>query len=155
MTEWDRLEWVEHDAAVEPMAWGGTCTVIRVDPALSAAAAEVGTRRVGGWVDEVPVNAGLNRSGVLEDAFLYCGPSLKRRLGVRLGDAVRLRLRPVDPDLVPVPDDVRAVLDERGVLASFKSRRPAERRRLLVPVENAVRPETRQRRIETLARALG
>lgn len=155
MTDWDGLAWIEHDAAVEPMVWGGTYTVIRVDPALSAAAAEVGTRRVGGWVDEVPVNAGLNRSGVVEDAFLYCGPALQRRLGVRLGDAVRLRLRSVDPDLVPLPDDVRAVLEERGVLTAFEARRPAERRRLLVPVDNAVRPETRQRRIETLARALG
>lgn len=156
MVDWDSLEWVEFDAPVEPLVWGrSTYTIIRADELLADAARAAGTRRAGGWIDEVEVNVGLNRADVLDDAYLYCGPALQRRLGVRVGDAVRLRLRPVDPDLVPLPPDVAAALDERGVLDAFLARRPAERRRLLMPVEDAAREETRRRRVEALVRQLG
>lgn len=81
-----------------------------------------------------------------------------RRLGARTGDVVRCRLRPADPDEVPVPDDVhRALADadaDAGRLTTFEGRTPAERRRLLVPVQDAVRPETRRQRIAHLVRSL-
>lgn len=156
MIDWDRLDWVEFDAPVEPLVWGrSTYTIIRADAQLADAARSAGSRRVGGWIDEVEVNVGLNRADVLEEAYLYCGPALQRRLGVRVGDAVRLRLRPVDPDLVPIPGDVAAALDQGGVTDAFLAKRPAERRRLLMPVEDAAREETRRRRVEALVRQLG
>lgn len=143
--------WVSFDAMVEPLVWGeSTYTIIRLDDALAGAAAGQRTRRVEGRVEDVEVNVGLNRADVLEDAFMYVGGSLRRRLGVRPGDVVRCRLRPADPDLVPLPDDVREALAGAGRLASFERRRPAERRRLLQPVEDAARPETRARRIAAL-----
>lgn len=155
MTAWDDLEWLEFDAPVEPLVWGrNTYTIIRADELLADAAKAAGTRRVAGWIDEVEVNAGLNRADVIEEPFLYCGPSLQRRLGVRAGDAVGLRLRPADPDLVPVPDDVRQALEDAGALAAFTARRPAERRRLLVPIEDAAREATREKRILELVRGL-
>lgn len=156
MVDWDALAWCEHDAAVEPLVWGrSTYTIIRLDPAVTRAAAAAGTRRVEGRVDDVEVNAGINRSDQLSDAFLYCGPALLRRLGVRVGDGVHLRLRPADPDVVPVADDVRRALEEAGAWEAFGSRRPAERRRLLQPVEDAARAETRERRVQALLRSLG
>lgn len=153
--DWDALDWHEHDAPLEPLVWGrSTYTIIRVAPSLVAAAESRRTRRVAGWIEDEEVNVGLNRADVILESFLYCGPALQRRLGVRAGDVVRLRLRPVDPDLVPVPDDVATALADAGVLDAFERRRPAERRQLLVPVADAARPATRASRIEALVRAL-
>lgn len=55
-----------------------------------------------------PVNLGLNRADITPHAFVYAGTSLQRRLGLRAGAVVECRLRPADPDEVPVPDDVAA-----------------------------------------------
>lgn len=155
MVAWDELDWHEHDAPVEPLVWGrSTYTIVRVHPDLVAAARAVGTGRVAGWVEDTPVNVGLNRADVIPESFLYCGPALQRQAGVRAGDVVRLRLRPVDPDLVPVPDDVAGALADAGVLAAFESRRPAQRRQLLMPIHDAARPQTRARRIEALIASL-
>lgn len=147
--------WVEFDAVVEPMAWGRSLyTVIRVDRALDTAARLAGTRRVEGTIDDAPVNVGLNRADVLADTFIYAGKGTQRRLGVEPGDLVSCRLRPADPDDVPLPDDVHRALADAGRLESFRHRRPAERRRLLVPIEDAVRPGTRHQRIAALVRSL-
>lgn len=155
MDSWDELELVEAVAAVEPLVWGrSTYRVIRLPGELVDAAAAAHTRRVSGWVDQVEVNLGVNRADVLPDAFAYCGDALLRRLGVRVGDAVQLRLRPADPDAVLVADDVRAALGDAGAWDAFTARRPAEQRRLLQPVEDAAREETRQRRVQALVRAL-
>ncbi|GAB7037270.1 MULTISPECIES: YdeI/OmpD-associated family protein [Catenuloplanes] len=52
------------------------------------------------------------------------------------------------------PADVRAALAAGGRDAGFARCRPAERRRLLQPIEDAVHALTRRRRIEALVRAL-
>lgn len=148
--------WVEFDALVEPLAWGrNVYTVIRLDASLEAAARAQRTRRVEGTVEDLEVNVGLNRADVIPDAFAYVGKGLQRRLGVTPGDVVRCRLRPADPDHVPVPPDVRDALTDAGLLDAFEARPPAERRRLLQTVEEAARPETRRRRIDALLRDLG
>lgn len=146
------------DAVLEPLEWGrNVYTVIRVPAALEAAAAGWPTRRVTGTVEGVEVNLALNRADadLLLEPFLYAGTSLQRRTGLRPGDVATCVLRPADPDLVPVPDDVRAALVAVDRLATFEARRPAERRRLLVPIEDAAREETRARRVAALVASLG
>lgn len=143
--------WVTFDAPLEVLQWGRSAyPVVRVPAQLDAACRAERTRRVEGRVEDVEVNLGLNRADVVDDAFLYAGPWLQRRLGEGPGAVVRCRLRPVDPDVVPVPDDVRAALQEAGRLAAFEARRPAERRQLLHAVETAVQEATRRRRIARL-----
>lgn len=147
--------WVEFDALVEVLAWGrNVYTVVRVDQALHEAAKRLRTRRVEGAIDEVPVNVGLNRADVLPDAFIYAGKPLLRRLEARPGDVVHCRLRPADPDEVPLAPDVHRALADAGRLDAFERKRPAERRRLLQPVDDAVRPATRQQRLDALVRSL-
>jgi hypothetical protein len=151
----DGGDWVAFDAVVEPLVWGrNVYTILRLDAALGEATSAAGTRRVEGTVDGVEVNVGLNRADVLPDAFMYVGPGLLRRLGVGRGDVVRCRLRPADPDHVPVPADLAEALDAAGRRAAFERVRPPERRRLVQPVEDAARPETRARRIAALVRSL-
>lgn len=153
MTE--QPEWVEFDALVEVVPWGRNLyTIIRLEQALEMAAKIAGTRRVEGTIEEVPVNVGVNRADVLPDAFMYAGKGLQRRLGARPGDLVSCRLRPADPDEVPLADDVHRSLADAGRLEAFQGRKPADRRRLLQPIEEAARPETRQQRIAALLRSL-
>lgn len=148
-------DWVEFDALVEPLPWGrNVYTIVRLDTALAQAAAERGTRRVEGTIDDVEVNVGLNRADVLPDPFMYAGKALLRKLGTTPGDVVRCRLRPADPDHVPLAEDVRDALADAGRLVVFESRTPAERRRLLQPVEDAARPDTRRRRVAALVEGL-
>ena len=104
-------QWVEFDALVEVLPWGRSdYTIIRLERALATAAKVAGTRRVEGTIDDVPVNVGVNRADVLPSAFMYAGKGLQRRLGARPGDVVTCRLRPADPDDVPLADDVHHAL---------------------------------------------
>jgi hypothetical protein len=147
--------WVEFDALVEVLPWGrNVYTIIRLEKALEEAARAAGTRRVEGTIDDMPVNVGVNRADVLPDAFMYGGKGLQRRLGARPGDVVSCRLRPADPDEVPLADDVHRALADADRLDAFQRKQPPDRRRLLQPIEDAARPETRQQRIAALLRSL-
>jgi len=148
-------EWVEFDALVERHPWGrNVYIIVRLDRSLDNAARTLRTRRVEGSIDEVPVNVGINRADVLPDAFMYAGKGLLRRVGAREGDLVHCRLRPADPDDVPLADDIHRALADAGCLDAFERKTPAQRRRLLQPIEDAVKPETRQQRIAALLRSL-
>jgi hypothetical protein len=147
--------WVEFDAPLEPLTWGrNVYTIIRLHEELVSAAEGVRTRRVEGLLDEVFVNAGLNRADVLPAAFMYAGKPLLRRLAARPGDVVHCRLRPADPDDVPLAEDVHRALTDADCLAVFERKSPAQRRRLLQPIEAVARDATRQRRITALLRSL-
>jgi hypothetical protein len=147
--------WIAFDGPLELMPWGrNTYTVLYLDDLLQDAVVAAATRRVEGRLDAVQVNLGVNKADVAPRPFLYVGAALQRKLAARAGDMVACRLRPADPDHVPVPADVQASLDAAGRTAAFTRRRPAERRQLLQPVEDAAQEPTRQRRIEALIRAL-
>jgi hypothetical protein len=142
---------VAFEAVVEPLAWGRSIyMIIRLDPGLVAAAQAAGTHRVEGTIDGEPVNVGVNRADVVADAFLYAGQGLRRRLGVRPGDVVACRLRPADPDAVPLPADVHQALVDAGLLEAFEQRPPPDRRRLLQPIESAARAATREQRMAAM-----
>lgn len=151
----DDSGWTEFDGLLELLPWGrNTYTVLYLDDALQNAVVAAGTRRVEGRLDEVPVNLGVNKADVTPRTFLYVGAALQRRLDAGAGDVVACRLRPADPDHVPVPADVRAALEAAGRYEAFTRRRPSERRQLLQPIDDAVQESTRRRRIEALIRAL-
>ncbi|MGG5260321.1 YdeI/OmpD-associated family protein [Phycicoccus avicenniae] len=124
-----------------------------MDDDLALAARHARTRRVHGALEGVAVNVGVNRADVIPHSFVYVGRALLRRLDARPGDLVSCRLRPVDPDEVPIPDDVREALIAADVLAGFESLSPPRRRQLLRPVLDASSPRTRLSRIEALIRS--
>jgi hypothetical protein len=148
-------ETVRFEAVVEPLAWGrNTYTVLKVPDRLVRSATHARTRRVGGTIDGLEVNVGLNRADVVEETFIYVGKPMLRRLGVAPGDVVDCVLAPADPDHVLVPDDVVEALDRAGRTDAFERLRASRRRQLLVPVEAAARADTRARRVQDLIRAV-
>ena len=151
----DGDESVEFATLVEVPPWGRSLyTILRLARELEDAAASPRTRRVEGTIDGVPVNVGLNRADLLPDAFAYAGKALLRRIGARPGDVVHCRLRPADPDEVPIADDIRRALVDAGRLTAFETKAPAQRRRLLQPIEQAVKEQTRRQRIAALLDSL-
>jgi hypothetical protein len=151
----DEGGWIAFDGPLELLPWGrNTYTVLYLDDLLQDAVSAAATRRVEGHLDAVEVNLGVNKADVAPRAFMYVGAALLRRLGTRAGDVVACRLRPADPGHVPVPADVQAALDAAGQRDAFVRCRPAERRRLLQAIEDAVQEATRRRRIEALVRTL-
>ena len=85
---------------------------------------------------------------------MYVGKGLLRRLAARQGDVVHCQLRPADPDDVPRADDIDRALADAGRLEAFERQTPAQRRRLLQPIEDAATPETRRQRIAALLSSL-
>lgn len=75
---------------------------------------------------------------------------LLRRLDARQGDVVHCRLRARDPDDIPLAADIHQALTDAGRLDAFQRRAPAQRQRLLQPIEDAVKPHTRRQRIDAL-----
>lgn len=147
--------WTQFDAVLAPLAWGrNVYVVIELPPELVERAQHEATHRLEGFVDAEPVNVGVVRADVVPGAFFYAGKPLRRRLGSRPGDVVRCRLRPVDPDVVPVPDDVREALAASGAEIAMSVLPPPTRRRLLMPIEAAATDSTRAARIDALVRQL-
>lgn len=147
--------WLAFDAPLEPMPWGkNVYTVVLMPEELAQAAAALKTRRVEGTMNGEPVNLGLNRADITPHAFVYAGKSLQRRLGIRPADVVECRLRPADPDEVPVPDDVATALADAGRTDAFERLRPAKRRQLLATIDFAASDATRASRIHDLVRGL-
>ena len=108
-------DWVSFAAPLELLPWGrNVYTVVTMPEDLSQVARGQGTRRVEGTMNGQPVDLGLDRADVMAPAFVYAGKALQRRLGVRAGEVVDCRLRPADPDEVPVPRDVADALADAG-----------------------------------------
>jgi hypothetical protein len=142
-------------APIEPVVWGrSTYTVIRIPDHLVEAARSAGTRRLEGTIDGLPVNLAVTRAPVVDDAFVWAGRSLLRRIGAEAGALVDCRLRPAHDDEVLVPTDVATRLADAGLGERWEGLTPADRRRRLYAIESAGRPETRARRIEALVAEL-
>ncbi len=147
---------------LEPISWGKAGTHHPPPAALEESARVCGTRRIAGVLDEVEVNLAITRAPVVEDAFVWAGASLQRRLRLEPGDPVSGRLAPVDPSVVPLPDDVAVALDDPVLRAAWNALTPAtavsDSRRSSPPagpkpVRGASTRPPRPRRLNSLSRS--
>jgi hypothetical protein len=83
--------------------------------------------------------------------------TIRTQLGKQPGDRVTVTLEPDQAERsVDVPDDLRAALDEAGLLAAFRALSYSHQREHVSSIEEAKKAETRARRIDqTLARLRG
>ena len=141
----------EFDALIEPLHWGRSrYTIVRLPAGLVADARAQGTHRLRGEIEGVPVNLAVTKAPVVDDAFVYVGAALLRRIGTGVGHPVTCRLAPADPDEVDLPEDVEEALAAAGLLGVWEQLRPAARRRRLMPVDGVATPAARARRIREL-----
>ena len=54
----------------------------------------------------------------------------------------------------PMPDDIRDLLEARGLMAAYQSRPPYQRNDYLGWIGRAKRPETRQKRLDQMLQEL-
>ncbi|MGL5810113.1 MAG: YdeI/OmpD-associated family protein [Nocardioides sp.] len=145
------VDWAEFYAAIEPLEWGdSTYTIIRVPAEVVEHLSAGQVRRVEGVIEGVEVNLALTKAPVVDGLFLWAGKSLMRRLGVKPGEPLQVRLRPVETDRVDIPDELATRLDELGITEMWQQLSPGRRRSLIYPIEQARTPSSRSKRIEAL-----
>lgn len=143
-------DWQTFDGVIEPMEWGkNTYTVLRIPDDVVAALPD-GTRRVEGEFGDFPINLALTKASVIDGTFVYTGKALLKESGLEVAEPFEARIRPVDPNLVEMPDDVSAALRAAGRTAAWNSLTPGNQRGRLHAVNAAKRADTRARRIATL-----
>lgn len=145
--------WVAFEGRVVPMPWGrATYTILPVPD--QAAQALAPARRVMGEIAEHPVNLALTRAPVWAGPFLWAGQSLLDRIGIAVGEAVEVRLRPAPDDLVDTPPDLAALLAGAGLTAAWQALTPGRQRGLLYRIDTARTAPTRDRRLAEVLAAL-
>lgn len=147
--------WLSFEGRIEPLVWGDTTyTILRLPADVADVLEGAGARRVEGEINDHPVNLALTRAPPVDGVFLWAGQSLLDRLGVVPGEWLDVRLRPADPDVVDVPDDVAAAIRAGGRQAAWDALTPGKRRGLLYQVATAKTAPTRAKRIAALVAGL-
>ena len=147
--------WLSFEGRIEPLVWGDTTyTILRLPADISDPLEAAGAKRVEGEINDHPVNLALTRAPPVDGVFLWAGQSLLDRLGVQPGEGLDVRLRPADPDVVEVPEDVAAAIRASGRQAAWDALTPGKRRGLLYQVSTAKTAPTRAKRIAALVAGL-
>ncbi|MEM8654558.1 MAG: YdeI/OmpD-associated family protein [Pseudomonadota bacterium] len=143
-------DWLWFDGVIAPMEWGkNTYTILRLPDAVTAAL-PAKTKRIEGEFGDFPINLALTKAPVIDGLFVYTGKTFLRDSGLTVGEPFEARIRPVDPDLVEVPDDVMQALRTADRTARWQALTPGQRRSRLHLVNTAKRADTRAKRIAKL-----
>lgn len=119
-----------------------------VDEALGDARIVVGT------LNDVPFRRAIHgrRDGT---PHLRFGRTVLRKAGLALGETAFIELEAADPDAVHLPPELAAALAQDGeARARWETFTPGKQRSLGTHVDQAKRPETRERRALDLARKI-
>ena len=135
-----------------PLVQWGRVVGVEVPTDVSVAFGVGGHVPVTGRVEGTPFRGTLVPMGGARHRLLFNAES-RAEAGIAVGDSIDVTLSHDPTNRVPpVPDDVAAALDAIDTArARFEALPPSHRRELLLWIADAVKPETRARRI---ARAL-
>ena len=85
--------------------------------------------------------------------FIRIKAKVRKEINVKTGDLVKLQITVLDPADVDYPQDLLLALKSEGVMKDFKLIPPGEQNFILRRIEEAVKPETRKKRIEEALKA--
>ncbi|MBY5934522.1 YdeI/OmpD-associated family protein [Tateyamaria omphalii] len=143
-------DWIWFEGVIEPLEWGkNTYTILRLPDDVTAALPPK-TKRIEGEFGDFPINLALTKAPVLDGTFVYTGKTFLRDSGLEVGQPFEARIRPVDPNLVDVPEDVMAAIRSAGRSADWSGLTPGQQRAKLHLVNTAKRADTRAKRIAKL-----
>jgi hypothetical protein len=97
--------------------------------------------------DSAPFNVSLFPVGGGQH-YIRIRAKVRKETGTKTGDTVLLRITVVDRAAVTYPADLLSALRARAATKDFKALPPGRRSFIVRRIEEAVRPETRQKRIE-------
>lgn len=135
------------EATLENWAEGMDYSAVAVPARITAA---LGTHAA------VPVVARLNDSAPFKVSLFPVGggqhyirvrSKVRKETGTTTGDRVRLRITVLDRAAVTYPADLLAALRAQGATSDFKALPPGRQNFIIRRIDEAVKPETRQKRI--------
>jgi len=74
--------------------------------------------------------------------------SVRHETKTKTGDRIRVRFKVLDRDDVEIPDDLMLAMQTNGLDEAFTSLAPGKRNYIVRRIEDAVKPETRRKRIQ-------
>lgn len=80
--------------------------------------------------------------------YIRIKAKVRQETNTKTGDRVRVRFTVLDRADVEIPQDLMSALAAEGMTASFKSLPPGKQNFIIREIDNAVRPETRKKRIQ-------
>jgi hypothetical protein len=79
--------------------------------------------------------------------YLRIKASVRRETRTKTGDLVRVRITVLDRASVTVPEDLLSALEAEAVLEAFKSLPPGKQNFMIRRIDEAAKPQTREKRI--------
>ena len=148
-------EWLSFLGRVEPVEWGkSTYTVLLIPDQITVALKNSGAKRVEVELNDHPFNMALTKSPAISGTFIYTGKTILDAAKISPGEAIDVRLRKADPDLVEVPNDVMSAIRGSALSDAWSALTPGRQRGLLHTINTAKRAETRAKRIVKLMTVL-
>jgi hypothetical protein len=146
-------DYVSFEGRIVPLLWGrATYTILPLPAEVATELARA--KRVEGEINDHPVNLAPSRAPEMEGLFLWTGQSLLDRIGLTVGEAVEVRLRPAPDDAVDLPEDVALALRAADLTEIWEALTPGKRRGMLYQVASAKTAVTRVKRIGKLLEGL-
>jgi hypothetical protein len=136
------------DAALEDWAEGMDYCAVRVPAEITDALGTKGPVLVLARVnDSEPFQVSLFPVGGGQHC-IRIKAKVRRETNTKTGDLVRIRFTVLDRADVDLPDDLVNALQAEGVEEAFKSLPPGKQNFIVRRIDDAARPETRERRIQ-------
>ena len=80
--------------------------------------------------------------------YIRIKAKVRRETHTKTGDRVRVRLTVLDRAKVEIPEDLMGALAAEGMTAAFKSLPPGKQNFIIRRIDDAVKPGTREKRIQ-------
>lgn len=141
------------DACLEDWAEGMDYCALRVPAEITEALGTKGPVLVLARVnDSEPFQVSLFPVGGGQH-YIRIKAKVRRETRTKTGDRVRIRITVLDRSDVRVPEDLMSALRAEGAEAAFKSLPPGRQNFLVRRIDEAARPQTRQRRVQEAVEA--
>ena len=80
--------------------------------------------------------------------YIRIKASVRQETNTKTGDRVQVRFTVLDRADVEIPEDLMSALSAEGMTESFKSLPPGKQNFIIRRIDDAVKPETREKRVQ-------
>jgi hypothetical protein len=80
--------------------------------------------------------------------YIRIKAKVRHETNTKIGDRIRVRFTVLDRADVEIPEDLMSALKAEGMTAAFKSLPPGKQNFIIRRIDDAVKPETRKKRVQ-------